>query len=149
MARVDRLTDKGYRLGELDRTFGFLLHAAWRDAQKTFQEYFAGLDMTPSGYSVLLLIENNPGCAPGDLSEIMGITSNNMTRLIDDLVAKGMVERKVDQQDRRARLLYMTAEGQSFLHLLSDRHAAFEAHFNERIGASEIQGLCDILRRFD
>lgn len=149
MARVNRLTGKGYRLGKLDRTFGFLLHAAWRDAQKTFQEFFAGLDMTPSGYAVLLLIESNPGCAPGDLSEIMGITSNNMTRLLHELVTRDLVERKVDQKDRRVRTLHITPEGQRFLGTLSERHAAFEGHFNERIGVSEIQGLCDILRRFD
>jgi Transcriptional regulators len=146
--RVEQLKEKGFDLAGLEHTFGFLLHAAWRDALKAFNAFFAGTDMTPSAYAVLMLIQSNPGCAPGDLSEIMGITSNNMTRTLDDLVARKLAVRRVSDADRRVRLLYLTDAGVAFLKELRRRHAAYEAHFDEQIGAERIAALCDILRRF-
>jgi DNA-binding MarR family transcriptional regulator len=149
VSRIDRLTEKGYRLSTLDGAFGFLLQAAWRDAQKTFNDFFAGLDITPSAYAVLLLIEGNPGCTPGDLSEIMAITPNNMSRLLDDLVRRDLIARGVAQADRRVRCLQITHSGERLLRDLVDRHEAFEAHFSERIGVEQIDALRQILRRFD
>lgn len=149
MGRIDRLKGKGYNLNSLESTFGFLMHAAWRETLKMFNDYFEGTDITPQAYSVLLLIEGNPGCTPGDLSEIMGITSNNMTRLLDDLVARGLISRRIDGKDRRARLLRLTEEGMASLRDLASRHAAYEAHFHDRLGKERIVQLCDILARFD
>ncbi|MCW2367298.1 DNA-binding MarR family transcriptional regulator [Sphingobium sp. B7D2B] len=146
--RTEQLKERGFQLAGLEHTFGFLLHAAWRDASTTFNRFFAGTDMTPSAYSVLLLIHSNPGCAPGDLSEIMGITSNNMTRLLDDLVKRGFVAREVCEADRRVRLLRMTAAGTDFLAELRRCHDAYEAHFDARIGQERIAQLCELLRRF-
>jgi len=149
VGRIDRLKGKGYNLNSLESTFGFLMHAAWRETLKIFNDYFDGTDITPQAYSILLLVEGNPGCTPGDLSEIMGITSNNMTRLLDDLVARGLMSRCIDGKDRRARLLRLTEEGMSVLRDLASRHAAYEAHFHDRLGKERIVQLCDILARFD
>jgi DNA-binding MarR family transcriptional regulator len=149
LGRTEDLKAKGLDLGGLDGTFGFLLHAAWRDAARTFAEYFGETGITPLGYSILLLIARNPGCAPGDLCEIMGVTSNNMTRLIDDLSRRSLIERTVHAADRRARRLQLTAQGAATLEGLRARHAAYEADFNDRIGAERIDRLCEILRHFD
>lgn len=149
MARIDRLQAAGLDLGGLETTFGFLLHAAWRDALRTFGDHFAGTGMTPLTYSLLLLLERNPGCAPGDLSEIMGVTSNNMTRLLDELIARDLVERTVDVTDRRARRLRLTPDGAAMIGELRERHERYEAEFNARVGADRIEQLCAILRQFD
>jgi DNA-binding MarR family transcriptional regulator len=149
LGRTDRLKTAGLDLGGLDTTFGFLLHAAWRDALRTFGDHFADTGITPLTYSILLLLDRNPGCAPGDLSEVMGVTSNNMTRLLDELIARKLVERSVRATDRRARTLRLTAEGETMIAELRARHARYEAAFNARIGAERIERLCEILRHFD
>jgi DNA-binding MarR family transcriptional regulator len=149
LGRIDRLTSAGLDLGGLDTTFGFLLHAAWRDALRTFGDHFAETGITPLTYSILLLLHRNPGCAPGDLSEVMGVTSNNMTRLLDELIARKLVERSVRATDRRARTLRLTAEGETMIAELRARHRRYEAAVNDRIGAERIERLCEILRHFD
>lgn len=149
MGRIDRLVAAGFDLGGLDKAFGFMLLGAWRDASRTFGDYFVGTGVTPQGFSILLLLESNPGCAPGALSEIMGITPNNMARLIEELVVGGAVGRKVSDKDRRIRVLYLTEQGTALLNDLKVRHRAYEAHFNKRIGQAKLEKLCRILREFD
>jgi len=149
LGRIDRLVAEGFDLGGLEKTFGFLLLGAWRDASRVFTEHFTGSGMTPLGFSILLLIDRNPGCAPGGLSEIMGITPNNMARLIEDMVKRGAVDRKVSEKDRRIRVLFLTAQGQTLLDDLKARHRAYEDHFNAKIGQVQLDELCRILRNFD
>lgn len=46
-----------------------------------------------------------------DLAASLGIEGPSLVRLIDSLIAKGLVERSEDARDRRAKLLRLTPEG--------------------------------------
>jgi DNA-binding MarR family transcriptional regulator len=51
------------------------------------------------------------GLRMGELSARMMVTTGNVTGLIDELEADGLVERVVDPSNRRANLAYMTNKG--------------------------------------
>lgn len=51
------------------------------------------------------------GVRPGVIADTVGIEPSSVVRLIDQLVASGLIERREDANDRRARLLFLTAEG--------------------------------------
>ena len=51
------------------------------------------------------------GVRPGVIAEAVGIEPSSVVRLIDQLVASGLIERRNDANDRRARLLFLTDEG--------------------------------------
>jgi len=135
--------------GPLENVFGFLLRAAWRDSARVFAKYFRSLDINPQQYATLVLISRNPGCATGDLTEPLGVTANNIVRLIETLSERGLVEKTVDAADRRVRLLRLTDEGTAFLARLFEIHEHYDAEFREKLGADNIDRLCEILHRFD
>ncbi len=51
------------------------------------------------------------GVRPGVIAEAVGIEASSVVRLIDLLAGSGLIERRDDEHDRRAKLLYLTDEG--------------------------------------
>lgn len=51
------------------------------------------------------------GVRPGVIADAVGIEPSSVVRLIDQLVASGLIERRDDAHDRRTRLLFLTDEG--------------------------------------
>ncbi len=63
-----------------------------------------------------LLILSRPGrenVRQGVLADEMGLEGPSVVRLIDLLAAEGLVERREDPTDRRAKVLHLTPAGRS------------------------------------
>ena len=136
-------------LATLTDTFGYLLRRAWRDVDRRFQHHFRTVDLTAPQYAIMILIDRNSYCTPGDLVQPMGITQNNLVGIIGDLIQRGYVRKDTHPDDRRARVLTLTRDGTDTLHAA---HAAHEAYANEyaaRIGTDNLRELVRLLRMFD
>jgi len=68
-------------------------------------------DMPVSQWAVLTIIENHPEIDQSRLAEVVAIDRTNTGRLVDQLEAKGLVERRPDDSDRRVWLLRCTPLG--------------------------------------
>jgi MarR family transcriptional regulator for hemolysin len=66
------------------------------------------MGMTRAQWAVLLRLERNEGLIQADLAETLDVQPITLTRLIDRLCDNGMVERRPDPNDRRARFLFLT-----------------------------------------
>jgi DNA-binding MarR family transcriptional regulator len=67
--------------------------------------------LVPLQYTVLVAIDRDPGIDQRRLGERIGVDRTNTGKLLDDLDRRGLVERKTDPSDRRARLLRLTPLG--------------------------------------
>ena len=67
--------------------------------------------MTPSQSSALSRIEQDGPLRLGALAELEGTTAATMSRVIDSLSARGLIERVPDPLDGRASLVQLSAEG--------------------------------------
>jgi len=74
-------------------------------------EEFEGEDMPVSQWAVLTILEQHPEIDQSHLSEIVSIDKTNTGRLVDQLEAKGMVERQPNDSDRRVWMLRCTPLG--------------------------------------
>ncbi|WP_369138140.1 MarR family winged helix-turn-helix transcriptional regulator [Modestobacter versicolor] len=69
-----------------------------------------GLRVRP--YSVLALAaESEEGTSQRDLGTVLGLDPSQVVLLVDELVERGLVERRPSPADRRTRLVVATAEG--------------------------------------
>lgn len=75
----------------------------------------SGLDLTPVQYAALLAVSSNPGIDQISLAGTIGYDRTTIGGVVDRLVRKELVERKVSDIDRRARTLDITAEGKTVL----------------------------------
>ncbi len=83
------------------------------------------------------------------LAESIGISGPSLVRLLDSLVAKGLVERQEDESDRRARKLYLTTAGEC---LASQVHQATQELNRQILGdmkANEEQAIIEILQKLE
>lgn len=71
--------------------------------------------MTRAQWAVLLRLERHEGLKQSDLAEILDIQPITLTRLVDRLCDNGLIERRPDPHDRRAKRLYLTAAARPLL----------------------------------
>jgi DNA-binding MarR family transcriptional regulator len=77
----------------------------------TLAQALAGEDLTPLEFAVLRHVEEEPGIDQNGLSERLGVDRNSTSLLVNRLESNGLVARRVNGDDRRARLLYLTRDG--------------------------------------
>lgn len=68
--------------------------------------------LTMWGYAVLCALDGGPVRTQSALAEAIGADKTRIIRTLDDLQDHGHIERQVDPEDRRVRVLAITATGQ-------------------------------------
>jgi MarR family transcriptional regulator for hemolysin len=71
--------------------------------------------MTRAQWAVLLRLERHEGLKQSDLAEALDIQPITLTRLVDRLCDNGLIERRADPNDRRAKRLYLTPAARPLL----------------------------------
>jgi DNA-binding MarR family transcriptional regulator len=87
-------------------------------------EEFEGEDMPVSQWAVLIMVDNHPEIDQSRLAEVVAIDKTNTGRLVDQLEAKGLVERRPHDSDRRVWMLRCTPLGQKIRKRLRPRALA-------------------------
>lgn len=62
-------------------------------------------------HRVLHFVAGNPGISIAELLDILRITKQSLARVLRDLIDDGFIEQRIGPQDRRQRLLHLTANG--------------------------------------
>ncbi len=114
--------------GALQDDLGWALGVVFRSYLNAANAAFGDLPGGPRGYQVLAAATRGE---PGNqlaLAQHLGVDRTVMTYLIDDLEAAGLVARRPDPADRRARRIVPTAHGRALLADLDQRLRAAEDH---------------------
>lgn len=134
-------------LGPLPRLMGYPVRRAQVAIFQDFIEAFRAHDIRPAQYSVLTLIELNPGLNQSQLAGVLGIKRANFVGMMNELERRGLAVRKPRPGDRRAYGLELTEQGRSLmvdLHRLVGEH---EARITARIGERGKEQLLELLRQ--
>jgi MarR family transcriptional regulator for hemolysin len=75
---------------------------------------------TRAQWAVLLRLERREGLKQSDLAEDLDIQPITLTRLVDRLCDNGLIERRADPNDRRAKRLYLTPAARPLLDRISN-----------------------------
>ena len=97
--------------GPYQRIPAYLIRRVQMISTAIITEAFEGEDMSLSEWAVLTIIENHPEVDQSRLADIVSIDRVNTGRLVDQLEAKGLVERLSDETDRRVWKLRCTRAG--------------------------------------
>jgi len=74
-------------------------------------EALAEHDLNPQQYSALACVDDFPGIDQRRLAAMMGVDRTNVGQILEQVEAKGFVERRISSADRRARELHLTRSG--------------------------------------
>lgn len=102
-------------------TFGLRLlrvSRLWRrEANETLSRYnLSEATILP----LMLLREGGEGLRQGALAAELGIEGPSLVRLLDQLAAEDLVERREDPSDRRARQVHLTDKGRAMLETIDE-----------------------------
>jgi DNA-binding MarR family transcriptional regulator len=91
---------------------GHLIRRAQQVAYAVFMEETASFDVTPVQFAILNALMDTPGVDQVTLASQVAFDAATSGSVIGRLESKGWVRREADAQDRRRRLLWVTAEGE-------------------------------------
>lgn len=99
----------------LERALPFLIHACYQQLRSiTYKEFAShGLALTPEQWVVLVRLWQKDGQSQSALSESTLRDRPTMSRIIDTMEKSGLVERTVDPDDARSRLVRLTRAGKA------------------------------------
>jgi MarR family transcriptional regulator, transcriptional regulator for hemolysin len=102
----------------LNREFAFIINDVAR-MLKTYADY-RGLQfgVTRAQWAVLARLDRFEGLKQSELAEMLDLQPITLTRLLDRLCENGLIERRSDPNDRRAKRLFLTAAARPMLEQL-------------------------------
>ena len=94
---------------------GYLVKRAHGLSLDSFEPDLAEHGLTFMQYAVMMALRDNIALNPKDICITLRHDSGALTRVLDQLEARGLVERRRSVEDRRAIELHLTEQGQAAL----------------------------------
>jgi DNA-binding MarR family transcriptional regulator len=118
------------------------------DATVLFQASVAAcLNLHPTDYKVLAIIERLGALSAGDIARHSGLATASVTNLIDRLEEKGFVQRLEDSRDRRRVLVATVAERVDSVRGLFASTRQSLSRLYQRYSDAELRVIADFLSR--
>ncbi|MDI1264518.1 MAG: MarR family transcriptional regulator [bacterium] len=136
------------QMGELAELLGYSLKRAQLKVFEDFLRCVEPLQLTPAQFSVLLLLDNNPGRNQTEIANTLGILRPNFVSMLDALESRDLCARMRSTNDRRSHILVLTEKGRAVLvrakKLVASKH---EARLNELLGPENRVALLEMLSK--
>jgi DNA-binding MarR family transcriptional regulator len=103
-----------------------------RALSRRFDEALRPLDLTSGQFSLLVSLNRQDPPSIGSVASLLAMDRTTLTAALKPLERRGLVKVIIDNQDRRSRLLKLTAKGRALLSravpVWQKSHSAIEAH---------------------
>jgi DNA-binding MarR family transcriptional regulator len=129
---------------------GRLSEASERVLRDHLNPLFTEAGLQPGEFDVLATLRRSGDpymLSPTQLYEAMMISSGGMTNRIDRLESAGLIERRPDLNDRRGKLIALTATGRRLINETITRHVANEERLLSALTTTEQEKLNALLRK--
>lgn len=133
--------------GPLATWIGFNLRMAQESTFQAFSHLSKEVGESPGRFATLTIIARNPGISQTELSQASGRDKSSITPVIEDLVRRGLVERKRMRSDRRAWRLTLTSSGKRTLATLMRCARTHERNLDRIIGRNDRARFLVILKK--
>ena len=102
----------------LNREFAFMLNDVARMLRTYADHRAAQFGITRAQWVVLVRLDRSEGMKQSELAEMLELQPISLTRLLDKLCDSGLIERRADPVDRRAKRLFLTPAARPLLEKL-------------------------------
>ncbi|WP_354137132.1 MarR family transcriptional regulator [Bradyrhizobium sp. LB11.1] len=137
---------QGFIHGEIGRLITLLARIWRRESDQALSDH--GLSYA-TAIPLLVLSRQGDNVRQGVLADELGIEGPSLVRLIDLLQAEGLVERREDPTDRRAKTLHLTKAGDAKVEETNRVLRRVRASLLKDIGADELAITFETLQRIE
>jgi DNA-binding MarR family transcriptional regulator len=125
---------------------GYLMHQVVLSMRRQIEQAMLAHDLTAAQWLPLWKLKRDGPCTSQELARNIDMDAGAMTRLVDRLVAKGLVLRERSLADRRVVRLSLSAEGDAVTARVPQVLAQVNATYLQGVGESEQDTLKRLLR---
>jgi DNA-binding MarR family transcriptional regulator len=129
-------------------SLAFLLSQVGAYASQRFARQLASIDLQPSQFRVLNLVDAAEGRSQQAIGEAIGAPASRMVAIVDELERRGLVERRPDPSDRRIRAIFLTGDGRRLLARGRKIAGEHEEELTRGMSKADRERLVALLRHF-
>ena len=93
-----------------------------------------------------IFFEEKGGIKPSDLAETFQTTRGNVSHCVSSLEAKGLVRRRIDEEDARSFRLVLQPVGKRRAARVAGIFDRMQTHFEEKMGVTKLAGMLEQMR---
>jgi DNA-binding MarR family transcriptional regulator len=136
-------------LGALSNLMGYHLRRASGAFAASFSRTLEGTEIRQVLFGILSVVAAHPGINQGAVGRSLGIQRANMVSLINELVDRGLMERRVSPEDRRAFALNLSPAGAAMLTECVARISVHEEEMLADLDQADRATLIGLLTRIE
>lgn len=124
-----------------------VLHRARRSIQGHLQEQVASHGLSLTEFAVLEVLLHKGALRIGEIGERVLLSSGSMTYVVDKLVKRGLIDRRLCEEDRRVTYAELTPEGQRLIKTVFAEHASVMRKIMEGLSLEEKQTAIALFKK--
>jgi DNA-binding MarR family transcriptional regulator len=129
------------------RSVGFAISTTGYAIARMFRQILAPLEIEPREFALLRAVAASEGQSQQAIGERLQIPASRMVAFVDALEGRGLLERRRNELDRRARALHLTDDGAAMLASAFALAAAHERELCAGLSDGDREQLLDLLQR--
>lgn len=126
-------------LGMIDRTVDLI--------QQVFDKFYKKFKLSKTQFSALyrIYLAGDEGITLSILGDQMFVTKANITSLVDRMVARGLIKRIINENDRRSIKAVITSEGRKILEEVLPNNQVFSSEILNCLTSKEKERFSELL----
>jgi MarR family transcriptional regulator, organic hydroperoxide resistance regulator len=133
---------------DLSEYLSFLLASAHRQMRLGMSQSIGDEELTEEHWRILHVLSDEQGRSMGELAELVLLNGPALTKNVDKLVSRGLVQRAADSSDNRKVLVYISDLGLEVLARIKERVDAHHSSIEETLGPRKVNQLKRLLESF-
>lgn len=126
---------------------GFWISRIARFMERDFEKRLEPLDITRGAFAVLSAIHHDKKAKPAEIAAFLGVDGAAITRHLDRVEKRELIERVMSSTDRRSTDIYLTAKGRRILRRGRSFSKATNERFTANLSESETKQLQSLIRK--
>lgn len=143
------IVDKHVKANKLDDVIYFLAERMQRQAKNHTRQVFKekGIDLTIDQWLVLKKVSEEPGIVQKEIASTTFKDPAAVTRILDIMVRKNLVERRPSATDRRVYEIYLSKQGKKMINTLMPVVYDIRAKGLQNLSQTELRALKSGLKK--
>jgi DNA-binding MarR family transcriptional regulator len=135
------------KISDLETHLGYWLRLVSNSVSQSFARRLDAKGITVAEWVFLRKLYDDEDVPPSRLAETMGMTKGAISKLAERLIAKGLVVRTANEEDRRGQTIALTDEGRTRVPLLAALADDNDTEFFGLLDAAERKSLESLMRK--
>ncbi len=132
---------------KLEKQAGHLLRRAHQRHTAIFQEFISDRQLTPLQFAALVRLRDLDEVSQNQLGRMTAMDAATMQGVIKRLLARGLISRRPDPNDRRRLILSLSRDGEALMDAAIASGKAITRRTLDPLSAAEQKTFLDLLAR--